>query len=186
MQLHSAHYRNADQLPKGAVLVVGSCQIVENLRLADREVYLCVGKAARIPRRYLGREIIQWLFDAGFQDVPVDKHPLSRAIRFESYEHLKGRDGGRAFDLRQLALGGTILLGRMNDAYGFEAYFSSDLNKTLDKIDEACQETLAQIDQYIDEKEVDAAPNDLEPISRNPLSIIEKLDLKKAGIGSIV
>ncbi|MGH8827200.1 MAG: NAD(P)-binding domain-containing protein, partial [Jiangellaceae bacterium] len=47
-QLHSATYRNPDQLDPGAVLVVGSGpsgqQIADELALAGREVHLAVGR----------------------------------------------------------------------------------------------------------------------------------------------
>ena len=43
-QIHSSRYRNSDQLPPGAVLVVGAgssgCQIAEDLNQAGRQVYL--------------------------------------------------------------------------------------------------------------------------------------------------
>ena len=57
-QLHSSQYRNPNSLPPGSVLVVGSgqsgCQIAEELYMSGRQVYLCVGNAGRIPRRYRG------------------------------------------------------------------------------------------------------------------------------------
>ena len=190
VQLHSSDYLNPEQLPEGPVLVVGSgqsgCQIVEDLRLAGREVYLCVGKAGRIPRRYRGKDIIQWLFDAGFQEVPVDDHPLGRAIRFEPHEHLTGRDGGQTIDLRQMAIDGVKLLGRMIDADGFQAHFTDDLEKKLDDIDNECQETLALIDKYIEENSLEAPENDIEPISWRPDSVTTALDLEKTGINSII
>jgi putative flavoprotein involved in K+ transport len=47
LQIHSAAYRNPDQLPKGAVLVVGSgssgVQIAEELLQSGRRVHLSVG-----------------------------------------------------------------------------------------------------------------------------------------------
>ena len=50
-QLHSATYRNPEQLPAGAVLVVGSaqsgCQIAEELYQAGRQAYLCLSSAGR-------------------------------------------------------------------------------------------------------------------------------------------
>ena len=59
LQMHSSSYRSPDGLPSGAVLVVGSadtgCQITEELYESDRQVYLCVGRSARRPRRYRGR-----------------------------------------------------------------------------------------------------------------------------------
>jgi len=54
VQIHSSIYRNPDQLPAGAVLVVGSgqsgCQIAEDLHIAGRKVYLCVAtrRASRV------------------------------------------------------------------------------------------------------------------------------------------
>src|SRR3990170_1916581 len=54
--LHSSAYRRPTDLPPGAVLIVGSAQtgvqLVEELRDAGREVYLCVGSAGRFPRCY--------------------------------------------------------------------------------------------------------------------------------------
>jgi putative flavoprotein involved in K+ transport len=51
-QLHTSEYKNADQLPDGAVLVVGGaqsgCQIVEDLLHAGREVYLSTSMVGRI------------------------------------------------------------------------------------------------------------------------------------------
>tara|TARA_R110001592_G_scaffold19231_3_gene79022 strand:+ start:101 stop:448 length:348 start_codon:yes stop_codon:yes gene_type:complete len=53
-QIHSEQYRNADLLPAGNVLVVGSgqsgAQIAEDLHLAGRKVYLAVGDAPRCAR----------------------------------------------------------------------------------------------------------------------------------------
>lgn len=190
VQLHTSDYINAKQLPEGSVLVVGSgqsgCQIVEDLRLAGRDVYLCVGKAGRIPRRYRGQDIIQWLFDAGFFEIPVDDHPLGRAVRFKPHEHLTGRDGGRTIDLRQMAIDGVKLLGRMVDADGFQAHFANDLEKNLDAIDIECQKTLALIDKYIAENGIEAPDNNIETVNWVPDSVSKTLDLKQAGINSVI
>ena len=69
-QLHSADYRNADQLPPGAVLVVGTgqsgCQIAEDLHLSGRQVHLATGSAPRVARFYRGRDVVDWLDDMGY------------------------------------------------------------------------------------------------------------------------
>ena len=48
-QVHASRYRNPEQLPPGAVLVVGAgasgAQIAEELQRAGRRVYLSVGQA---------------------------------------------------------------------------------------------------------------------------------------------
>lgn len=87
-QLHSSQYRNPEQLPNGAVLVVGTgqsgCQIAEDLHLAGRQVHLCVGGAPRSPRRYRGKDVVEWLHEMGYYDLPVDQHPQKEAVRHKS------------------------------------------------------------------------------------------------------
>ena len=64
-QVHSHEYRRESELPPGAVLVVGSgqsgAQLAEELLEAGRRVFLSVGSAGRMPRRYRGRDAISWL-----------------------------------------------------------------------------------------------------------------------------
>ncbi len=190
LRIHSHDYRNPTQLPDGAVLVVGSgqsgCQVVEDLLVAGREVHLCVGSASRIPRRYRGRDIIDWAVDAGLFEVPVDEHPKGRAVRFEPHEHLSGRDGGRTIDLRRLALDGVRLHGRLEDASGSRVRFAGGLAERLDAIDADCAETTARVDEYIAKSGIDAPPSDLEPYDWQPSPEPTELDLKAAGIRSIV
>ena len=64
-QVHASRYKNPEQLPPGAVLVVGAgasgAQIAEELQRAGRRVFLSVGRHRRLPRRYRGRDLIWWL-----------------------------------------------------------------------------------------------------------------------------
>ena len=64
MQLPASGFTNAQALPAGAVLVVGSggsgVQIAEDLIEAGRETWLCVGRHKRVPRRYRGRDVMDW------------------------------------------------------------------------------------------------------------------------------
>jgi len=81
-QFHSEQYRNADQLPEGAVLVVGTgqsgAQIAEDLHLAGRQVHLAVGSAPRVARFYRGRDCMTWLSDMGLYDRPAPSTPAAR------------------------------------------------------------------------------------------------------------
>ena len=65
-QVHAASYTNPDQLPPGAVLVIGSgasgAQITEELIRAGRRVFLSVGRHRRVPRHYRGRDLMWWLY----------------------------------------------------------------------------------------------------------------------------
>ena len=80
--LHSSTYKNPQSLPAGAVLVVGSgqsgAQIAEDLHLAGRKVHLAVGAAPRCARRYRGRDVVEWLDDLGYYDIPIRATPESR------------------------------------------------------------------------------------------------------------
>ena len=85
-QIHSAAYFNPEQLPEGAVLVVGAgssgVQIAEELMRAGRKVYLSVGAHDRPPRAYRNREIIRRI-DAGegFESVRRS-YKISRSYLF--------------------------------------------------------------------------------------------------------
>jgi len=61
-QLHSNSYFNTEQLPDGAVLVVGSgssgSRIADELLRQGRETYLSVGPHERPPGSYRGRDFV--------------------------------------------------------------------------------------------------------------------------------
>jgi putative flavoprotein involved in K+ transport len=85
VQLHSAHYRNPDQLPRGRrVLVVGAAnsglQIAHELA-GRRTVSLAVGSTpTQLPQRLLGRDLFHWLTRFGVLTQPADS-PLARRLR---------------------------------------------------------------------------------------------------------
>ena len=76
-QLHTSQYRNPAQLPKGAVLVVGSaqsgCQIAEDLVDGGKQVYLSTSMVGRFPRWYRGKDIFYWLVDTKFYEIKADE-----------------------------------------------------------------------------------------------------------------
>ena len=121
------------QLPAGAVLVVGSgqsgCQIAEDLHLAGRKVHLCVGDAPRVARRYRGKDVVEWLHLMGYYDLPVHEHPLREGVRDKTNHYVTGRDGGRDIDLRQRALEGMELYGRLLDVDGRSAACSPTISR---------------------------------------------------------
>ena len=73
LQLHSNSYYNKQQLPDGAVLVVGAgssgSQIADELMRANKKVYLSVGPHQRPPRSYRGRDFCWWLGVLGKWDI---------------------------------------------------------------------------------------------------------------------
>jgi putative flavoprotein involved in K+ transport len=190
VQIHSADYKNPDQLPPGGVLVVGSgqsgCQIAEDLHLAGRKVHLIVGSAPRCPRMYRGRDAVDWLDDLGQYDLPVDQHPLKEGVRRKANHYLTGRDGGRDIDLRQFATEGMALYGRLQDVVNGRLQLGNDLARNLDGADTVYNGICGLIDRHIANSGIDAPEaKHYEPVWQ-PSDPTTELDLKAAGITSIV
>ena len=159
-QIHSSQYRNPQQLPEGEVLVVGTgqsgCQIAEDLHLAGRQVHLCVGSAPRSPRRYRGKDVVDWLDQMGYYDLPIDEHPQKAHIRHRTNHYLTGRDGGREIDLRKFATEGMQLYGRLQDVVGDRLYCQPNLRQNLDGADAVAESIKASIDKFIDQHQLNA------------------------------
>lgn len=190
VQIHSAAYKNPDQLPAGAVLVVGSgqsgCQIAEDLHLAGRQVHLVVGSAPRCPRVYRGRDAVDWLADLGQYDLPVTEHPLKEKVRRKANHYLTGRGGGRDIDLRAFALEGMRLHGRLDAVRGGHLHFRDDLAANLDGADAVYNGICALIDKHIADAGLDAPPPSRYAPVWQPDAFETSLDPIAAGITSVV
>lgn len=189
-QIHSGQYRNPGSLRDGAVLVVGSaqsgCQIAQELYQSGRRVYLCVGGAGRVPRRYRGRDIFEWMSMAGYLDRTVDDLP-SRRAKFAGNPHVSGRDGGQTLNLHRFARDGVVLLGHLRGADGGTLHFAADLKESLAKADAFEGQITGMIDRYIAGAGVEAPPETL-PVLRDGFSAdeITELDLAAAGITTVI
>jgi putative flavoprotein involved in K+ transport len=161
-QLHSSEYKNPQALPEGAVLVVGTgqsgCQIAEDLHLAGRTVHLCVGGAPRSPRRYRGRDVVDWLEQMGYYDIPIDKHPQRALVRHKTNHYLTGRDGGREIDLRRFAQEGMQLYGRLTKIQGHNLEFDGTLKRNLNRADAVAESIKQTIDNFIAKHQLEAPP----------------------------
>ncbi len=189
-QLHSEQYRSAQALPPGAVLVVGSgqsgAQIAEDLHLAGRKVHLAVGDAPRCARFYRGRDVVAWLADMDYYNMPVDRHPLREGVRDNTNHYVTGRDGGRDIDLRRFALEGMALYGLMDSIDGTRISFRPTLKASLDEADRVYNGINASIDRYIAEKAIDAPEASSYAPLWQPAQEPAALDLEAAGISTII
>ena len=189
-QIHTSEYRNPNNLPDGAVLVVGSAQsgvqIAEELYQSGRKVYLSVGNSGRIPRRYRGKDITSWFYDIGFYDKTVDKLPSPKA-KFAGSVHGTGKDGGHTINLHQFVIDGVNLLGRIQDIYQTQIILAADLHESLEKADQFEAGIVKQIDEYIEKMKLDS-PTEILPQLKDGFEIEEtqKLDLESVGISSVI
>lgn len=189
-QIHSEQYRNADALPPGTVLVVGSgqsgAQIAEDLHLAGRQVVLAVGDAPRCARFHRGKDVVDWLAEMGYYDLPVHEHPLREGVRDNTNHYVTGRDGGRDIDLRRFASEGMQLYGPLRGIEGGSLRFEPRLRAVLDQADDTYNRINASIDKYIAEHGIEApAGRRYEPVWR-PQREREALDLASSGISAVV
>lgn len=190
LQLHSHAYRNAEALPAGAVLVVGSgqsgAQIAEDLHLAGRQVVLAAGHAPRCARFYRGRDVVDWLADMGYYDMPVEQHPLREGVRDNTNHYVTGRDGGRDIDLRRFAIDGMQLYGPLLDAADGTLRFAPLLREILDDADKVYNGINASIDRHIAERGIDAPPASVYAPPWQPPAERTELDIAASGIGSVI
>jgi putative flavoprotein involved in K+ transport len=190
VQLHSEQYRNPGALPEGAVFVVGSgqsgAQIAEDLHLAGRKVHLAVGNAPRCARFYRGKDVVTWLAEMGYYEMPVEQHPLREGVRDNTNHYVTGRDGGRDIDLRKFALEGMQLYGLLDGLTGSAFSFRPTLKASLDQADRVYNGINASIDRYIAEHGIEAPPLSVYAPVWEPQAEPKTLDLDREGISAII
>lgn len=189
MQIHSSAYRNPEQLPKGAVLVVGSgssgVQIADELQRAGRQVYLSVGPHDRPPRRYRGCDYVWWLGVLGIWNI---------AAADPSTEHVtiavSGAHGGHTVDFRRLAASGITLVGRTRTFADGVMHFEPDLKQNIARGDANYSAMLDAADAYIAQERLALGPEpearNIEPDPQCVTSPILALKLKDAGVTAII
>ena len=188
-QVHSADYRNPEQLPEGAVMVVGAgssgVQIADELQRSGKQTYLSVGPHDRPPRSYRNRDFCWWLGVLGEWD---------RESMMPGTEHVtiavSGAYGGKTIDFRKLAHQGIILVGLTKSFNGGKVTFEKDLADNLTRGDQNYLELLDAADAYIERNSLDLPE---EPEARETLpdpgcvsNPILELDLTQADVTSIV
>ena len=184
-QLHSSQYRHPEALPAGAVLVVGAgqsgAQIVEELYQSGRKVFLSVGRTARVPRRYRGRDTYRWVEALGLIDRTVDQLKSPRE-KFEVNPTVSGKDGGRTLNLHQFARDGVVLLGRLTGVEVETLVFGSTLKDDLSKADQFEANVVQAVDKHISENCLNCPAEQL-PHLRDGFEAPDILRLNPVGSG---
>ncbi|HTD95113.1 MAG TPA: NAD(P)/FAD-dependent oxidoreductase [Chitinophagaceae bacterium] len=191
-QLHAGEYESADKLPPGATLVVGSaqsgCQITADLLAAGRKVFLSTSKVARVPRRYRGKDVMDWLRQTGFFDRPAGEAKDPGMVGMKAPQ-LAG--GSKTISLQELRAKGATLLGKLRSADGRQIVFEDDLGANMAFADGFSQMVKGMIDDFIQQREIDAPAAVVEqadiPVGQDGHSeTITALDLAERGITSII
>ena len=187
-QLHTSAYKRPDQLPDGAVLIVGSgqsgCQIADELLSSGRTVYLSVGRCPWLPRRYRGRELVHWLIETGLADDTVAGLP-SPAARLTCNPPVSGNDGGHDCNPRWLARRGAILVGRVEAVDGSVVRLGAGLEESLAAGDAFMAGFRRRVDEHVRSAGLDvpaAEPEEAEV----PVALLSELDLDSSGVSTVL
>jgi putative flavoprotein involved in K+ transport len=193
-QFHTSEYKNAEQLPGGAVLVVGGAQsgiqITEDLVNAGRKVFLSTSRVGRIPRWYRGRDIFYWLKDMKFyEESAAIKDPTLLDLR---PPHVAGTGNGKeSLSLQSLAKKGAIILGKLKNVENVNIFVEPNAADHVKFADDFSKKIKKMIDDYITQNKISAPPPqydgpDQEDVNAASACPIIELDLKKNNINSII
>jgi putative flavoprotein involved in K+ transport len=161
LQLEVDGYRTEADLPPGRVLIVGSgqtgCQLAEELHQSGRDVVVACGKAPWLPRRVGGHDLVWWLRESGFLELPVESLP-SPSARLNANVLATGHGGGHDLHLRTLRSDGVTLTGHFLGADGHDALFAADLRESVAWGDDRYRELANRFREHVGDPGLDEPP----------------------------
>jgi putative flavoprotein involved in K+ transport len=189
LHLHSSRYRNPQQLPSGAVLVIGSgnsgAQIAEELCSSGRQVFLSVSRHRCIPRRYRGKDYAWWYLAFGEGDKTLDPRQEPPPPRL-----LTGVGNGHDLNLRRLAADGVVLLGRILGGLDGKLAIANDLGENLARGDASFADFTRQADEHAARQRLDLSSSEAGAgVLLKPAQLTDPiitLDLAAEGILTII
>lgn len=155
----TAHdFRNADQLERGGVLIVGASatglQFADEIRKAGHEVTIATGEHVRLPRTYRGHDIQFWMHTTGLLNEGYEEvDDVSRARGLPSPQ-LVGSHDMQILDLNRLSDNGVKIVGRLMSISKGTAQFSGSLRNVCALADLKMNRLLAAIDNWIENNPV--------------------------------
>lgn len=194
-QISTGGYRCADDLPDGAVLVVGGgqsgAQIVEDLLESGRRTYFSVSTVPRLPRRYRGKDLMHWMLDIGIWDRRADE--VEDPAELTATNPLVSGVGprGHSVSFQFLAKKGATLLGRLEGVDGRVVRTDGKALEYVEQADAVSAEFKKNVDEFIaatgsNSPEAEPDPGD-DPLSEaDSIEVISEVDLDDTGISTVI
>ena len=188
-QLTPKEYLHADQLPHGAVLVVGGsatgAQLAEEIHCSGRPVTLAMGSHAMLPRRYRGRDIMRWMDLAGLLNEARDPEmPPERALTQPSLQ-LVGSTPPRDIGLASLTEIGVRVVGRVTGAEGQSVSIGDNLSHDVARAGRRRDRVLDRIDAFITRHSA-TAPQEERPTLPRFNACPDAINLEDEGIRTVL
>ena len=190
VQTDPTRYRHPEDLPDGAVLVVGSgasgCQIGDELLRAGRTVFLSVSRHRRVPRQFRGKDVYWWLEQMGRFDQTIEGFP---GRQWPPTTLVTGVSGGYDLNVRQMAADGIRVLGRVLSASDGTMTFASNANEVLDEADAACASFLTATREFAAANPgMGLAEEEPAQSAELPTTVaeVQSLDLRRENVAAVV
>lgn len=169
-QVHASKYRSPDELPPGAVLVVGSgasgSQIADELQQSGRNVYLSVSPHRRVPRRYRGKDVLWWFDKMGRFEITIDSFPERR---YPPSTVVTGVNGGYDMNVRRFARDGGTVLGRVLGCADGKLSTADDASQILAEADKSYDDFVSAAEAWAEKPEVSNHIRDSDEHSVTPI-----------------
>ena len=152
-QLTPLDYCSPQQLEAGGVLIVGASatgmQFADEISKAGYDVTIATGEHVRMPRRYRGRDILDWMDRCGILGESYDEiEDLARGRRLPSSQ-LVGSNDKDILDLNSLREQGVRIAGRLMGINNGTAQFSGSLRNVCALADLKMKRLLGAIDEFV-------------------------------------
>jgi putative flavoprotein involved in K+ transport len=195
LQIHACEYRNTSLLPEGAVLIVGSAQsgvqIAEDLIESGRKVFISTSQVARVPRRYRGKDIVDWFMLTGYNEVRTTDVTDRQIFKMKQPQLSGVGVRGHTASLQSLARKGVVILGKIETADTSTVLIQPNAATHVKFADEFSRKMKVMIDEFIQKSGLQA-PQAEEDFDDQPdekaecASGISSFDLKETNIRSII
>lgn len=189
MQLHASSYSHPHQLADGNILIVGAgqsgCQIAEELAVAGRKVYLASSKVPRVPRRYKGKDVMEWMDLMGIQDTTTDELQQNPTLNATQPQSSGVGLLGHTISYQSLHRMGVEVLGSLHSVENGIFNFDDNVKAHILFADECSANIKNSIDEFINrhsnirasEEETDEADfPDKEFVSASQLTKLSSTD----------
>ena len=194
-QLHTSEYKNASVLPEGSVLVIGSAQsgiqVAEDLIGKGRKVYISTSQVPRVPRRYRGKDIVEWMILNGFFDLQTADVTDPQIFNMKQPQVSNAGLRGRTISLQSLARNGAVILGKTENIDGYNVFLQPNAAMHVQFADESSKKMKDMIDDYISKSNLYAPPpeedfDDVPDVNASCASNVISLNLIENNITSVI
>ena len=134
-------------------MVVGAaqsgCQIAEELTLAGKKIYLASSKVPRAPRRYKGKDVMEWMNLMGIQDITAQQ--LQQNPKLNATQPQSSGMGllGHTVSYQSLYRLGVTILGSLKEVENDIFHFENNTKEHIRFADETSTNIKNGIDEFI-------------------------------------